>query len=114
MGDPMKQSNRPMVAFNAAFLLLAALFAIPVPDAWADIFEEDGTDVEVACMRMDRSGNGYQLVDVGHITIFNDQQAAQNCNRAIYSCFNRCAACVYDYQYEDEVCEDRKGNRFLK
>jgi hypothetical protein len=106
----MKQSVRSISVFYAA-LLLISFFA--TPGAWA-AFEEDNEGAEVECMRVDRWGDDYQLEDIGHVTVYGNQQAAQNCNQSFYACRSSCVACVYDYQYGSDVCEYPNGNRFLK
>jgi len=94
---------------------LAALYAvlmISMP-AVAEVVEEDNESEVVQCRRMDRRSDDYRLEEIGHVDVYDNQQAAQNCNRVFPDCGNRCVACTYEYQYDGEVCEDRSGNLFL-
>lgn len=96
-------------AFRVAVLLM---IAVASPETQA--FESGDEGVEVECLRMDRWGDDYQLEEMGHITVYPNQNAAQNCNLSFYACRSNCVACVYDYQYASDVCEYPNGNRFLK
>ncbi|QFY43187.1 hypothetical protein F6R98_11625 [Candidatus Methylospira mobilis] len=96
----------------ACLVALYALLMLSMP-VFAEAGEEDNISEEVQCRRMDRRSDDYRLEEIGHVGVYGNQQAAQNCNQAFPDCGYRCVACIYNYQHDGEVCEDRSGNRFL-
>ncbi|MDF9393623.1 MULTISPECIES: hypothetical protein [Methylococcus] len=82
--------------------------------AWEEWEDEADNPIQVQCYRVERWDDGYNLEQVGSVTVHSNQQAALICNNVEYACRGRCIACAHDYDYYEDICVDMSGRQFVK
>ncbi|CAI8764710.1 MULTISPECIES: hypothetical protein [Methylococcus] len=93
---------------------LLALGAASNAQAWEEWEDEADNPIQAQCYRVERWGDGYNLEQVGSVTVHSNQQAALICNNVEYACRGRCIACAHDYDYYEDICVDMSGRQFVK
>lgn len=100
--------------FRLSLASLLALGAASTAQAWEEWEDEADNPIQVQCYRVERWGDGYNLEQIGNVTVHSNQQAALICNNVEYACRGRCIACAHDYDYYEDICVDLSGQQFVK